>query len=89
MSEWNETIGWFGGDVFQPNPVYHKQRLWDDRRVDGDEITLTTGCGIITRQWNRVTGEQSVRRGFLFRRDIADKFARPCRRCWVVEDEAA
>ena len=81
MSYWDK-VAWFKSHIFEAHPVYHRQLEWDARRQEGSEMRITTACGMVTHHWDRETGEEIARPGWLMRRDFADRFARPCRKCW-------
>ena len=81
MKDWQETLARFPRHwIWDKQPVYHIGHRGICRGDDGLAFTKTR-CGIKLHVWNRETGETYRDRETLMRREFADKFARPCRRC--------
>jgi hypothetical protein len=69
---------------WDPKPVYH---AWNERSTRGDSMVWLTDCGLSWRTQIRLPDRTIATKyvdGNLMRADHAEKFARPCRRCYVT-----
>jgi hypothetical protein len=71
-----DTSSVFIFDSFESLPTYH-----DYGRIDRKKDADVTRCGLV--MWDLIKGAQYA---CTLRRDHADKFAKPCRRCFRDAD---
>jgi hypothetical protein len=82
VKDWTDDYGWIRTGLYRrQTPVFHATRGWDGKRIDGDIFTIPARCGLALDQWSRETGARYHDSTMIFR-GHADKFARPCRRCY-------
>lgn len=62
-------------------PVFHHMQTRDGRRQEGTIITIPARCGLALDQWCSETGRRWLDSTLVYR-GHADKFARPCKRCY-------
>ena len=65
------------GRLWEREPVYH-----DYGRIGDDKNSDITACGLLIYESGHYPAMVHIRE------DHAEKFARPCRRCFVVEKAA-
>ena len=81
MADWYANTAVFPCHwLWEKNPVFHLRA----RIRGGDDPAFwidKTRCGIVLYKHRRGTDQTLVDRSFSMRREHAEKFARPCRRC--------